>query len=162
MPVGETAAAGEHGFRSLCGKLTAIIRGAGLYDHRPALYRAGNIERATHREIFALVIEHVHFFWIEIKSALDVPHKSVVGKGIPQPRHHIIEFASPTITLGVLHVVIEPEIQRRIRIGGGDDIPPGAAATEVIERGKAAGDMIGLVKRGRARRDQPDMFGDGR
>ena len=60
----------------------------------------------------------------------------------------------------MLHVIVEAEIQRRVRIGGGDDVPAGATAADVIERGKAAGDMIGLVEGGRAGRDQPDMFGD--
>ena len=56
-------------------------------------------------------------------------------------------------------MLVEPEIQRRVRIGGRDDIPPGAAAADVIERGETAGDMIGLVEGGRAGGDQPDMFG---
>ena len=67
-------------------------------------------------EIFALVIEHVHFGGIEIEARLDVPDKGVVGEGIPQARHHVIEFARALVALGVLHVVFEPEIQRRVRI----------------------------------------------
>ena len=104
----------------------------------------------------------MHFFGIEIEPALDVAHERVVGEGVPQAGHHIVEFARPLVALGVLHVVVEPEIQRRIRIGGGDDVPAGAAIADVIERGEAAGDMVGLIEGGRSRRDQPDMFGHGR
>ena len=60
LPVAEAAAAGEHGLRGLRGKLPAVIGRAGLDDHRPALHRAGDVERAAHREIFSLVIQHVH------------------------------------------------------------------------------------------------------
>ena len=159
LPVAEAAAAGEHGFRGFRGQLPAVVGGAGLHDHRPALHRAGDVERAAHREIFSLVIEHVHLGGIEIKPLFDVAHEGVVGKGIPQTRDHIVEFARAAVALGVLHVIVESEIQRRVRIGGGDDIPSGAPTADVIQRGKAAGDMIGLVEGGRACRDQADMFG---
>jgi hypothetical protein len=45
----------------------------------------------------------------------------------------------------VLHVVVEPEIERGIRIGGGDDIPARAPAADVIERSKTPGDVIGPI-----------------
>jgi hypothetical protein len=59
----------------------------------------------------------------------------------------------------MLHVIFEPKIQRRVRIRSGDDIPAGSAAADVIERGKAARHVIGLVESGRACRDQPNVFG---
>ena len=83
LPVGEAAAAGEHGLRRLRRELPAVVRRAGLHDHRPALYRAGDVEGAAHFQIFALVIEHVHFRRVEIETCFDVAHKCVVGKGIP-------------------------------------------------------------------------------
>ncbi len=103
----------------------------------------------------------MHSGGIEIEALFDVAHEGVVGEGIPQAGHHIVEFARPAITLGVLHVIFEPEIQRRVGIGRGDDVPARAAATDVIERSKAPGDVIGLVKSGRTRGNQADMFGDG-
>ena len=39
---------------------------------------------------------------------------------------------------------------------------PGAPAGDVVERGKAAGDVIGRVKGGRAGRDQADALGRAR
>ena len=109
-----------------------------------------------------LWFEHMHLGRIEIQARFDVAHEGVVGEGIPQARDHVVEFARPLVALGVLHVVIKPEIQRRVRIGGGDDVPAGAAAADMVERGEAAGDVIGLVEGGRAGGDQADMFGDGR
>ena len=116
LTVAEAAAAGEH---RLCGfrrQLPAVVGRPGLNDDRPALHRAGDVERSAHAEIFALVIEHVHPGGIEIEARLDVSDKSVVGEGVPQARHYIIEFARPLVALGVFHMVFEPEIQRRIRI----------------------------------------------
>ncbi len=159
LAVGEGAAAGEHGLRGFRRKLLAVLGRAGLHDQRPALDRAGDVERAAHAEILSLVIEHVHLGGIEIQALFDIAHKSVVGEGIPQPGDDVIEFTRALVAFGVLHMVVEPEIQRGVGIGSGDDIPPRAAAGNMIERGEAAGDVIGLVERGRSGRDQADMFG---
>ena len=159
LRIGERAATGEHGFRRFRRELLAVLGRAGLHDQRPALDGAGNVERPAHGEIFALVIEHVHFRRVEKEPGFDVAHERVVGEGIPQARHHVVELARPLVALGMLHVVVEPEIQRGIRVGGGDDIPARTTARDVVERSKAPGDVIGLVERGRSRRDQADMFG---
>ncbi len=104
------------------------------------------------------MVQHMHLVGIEIEASFDIAHKGVVGEGIPQTRHHVVEFARTAIALGVLHVIFKAEIQRRVGIGGGDDVPSRAAAADVIERSEAAGDMIGFVEGGRTRRDQADMF----
>ncbi len=61
----------------------------------------------------------------------------------------------------MLHVVVEAEIQRRIRVRGGDDVPAGAAAADMVQRREAAGDVIGLVEGGRCGGDQADPLGHG-
>ena len=91
--------------------------------------------------------------------ALDVADEGVVGPAVPQAGDHVVELARAAVALGVLHVLVEAEIQRRVRIGGGDDVPAGAAAADMVERGEAARDVIGLVEGGRAGRDQADMLG---
>ena len=101
----------------------------------------------------------MHFRGIEVQALLDVAHEGVVGEGIPQARDDVVEFARALVALGMLHVVVEAEIQRRVRIRGGDDVPARAAAGDVIERGEAARDVIGRIERRRTRRDQADPFG---
>ena len=86
LPVGKAAAAGEHGFRGFGRELPAVLGSAGLHDQRPALHRAGDVERAAHREIFSLVIEHMHLGGIEIEAGVDVAHKGVVGERNPRAR----------------------------------------------------------------------------
>ena len=159
LSIGERAAAGEHGFSRLGRELPAVLGRAGLHDQRPALDGAGDVERPAHGEVFSLVIEHVHLRGIEIEALFDIAHKGVVGKGIPETGDHVIELARPLVALGVLHMVVEPEIERSVRIGRGHDIPSRTASADMVERGEAPGDMIGLVERRRSRRDQPDVLG---
>jgi hypothetical protein len=45
----------------------------------------------------------------------------------------------------MVDVLVEAEIEGGVRIGGGDDIPARAAAADVVQRGEAAGDELGLV-----------------
>ena len=92
--------------------------------------------------------------------ALDVAHEGVVGEAVPEAGDHVVELAGAAVALVVLHVLVEAEIQRRVGVGGGDDVPAGAAAADVVERGEAAGDMIGLVEGGRGGGDQADVLGD--
>ena len=155
----QIALRGEHRFGGFRRKLAAGIRGAGLHDHRPALDRPGDIDRALHREIFALVIEHMHLRRLEEDAVLDVAHPGIVGPAVPQPGDHVVELARPAIALAVLHVLLEAEIERRVGIGGGDDVPAGTAAGNPIERGKAPGDVIRRIEGGRAGGDEADPLG---
>ena len=91
---------------------------------------------------------------IEKKAAFDVADEGIVGPGIPQAGDDVVEFARAAIALAVLHVIGHAEVQRRVRIGCGDDIPAGAAAAEMIERGEAPCDVIGRIERGRAGGDR--------
>lgn len=94
------------------------------------------------------MVERVHLLGIDEQPAFDVAHESVVGEGIPQAGDDVVELAGALVALGVLHVIVEAEIQRRVRVRGGDDVPAGAAAAEMVEGRKAARDVIGLVERG--------------
>ncbi len=52
------------------------------------------------------------------------------------------------------HVVFEAEIQRRVGVRGGDDVPRRAATAQVVERGEAARQVIGRVEGRRAGGDR--------
>ena len=158
LGIGQVAARGEHHFRCLGGELAPGVGGAGLDDHGPALHRPGDVERPAHGEVFPLVVQHVHLAGIEIDAALHVADEGVIGQAVPKTRHHVVELARAGVALAVLHVVLEPEIQRRVGIGGGDDVPARASAADVVERGELARDVIGLVEGGRGGGDQADML----
>ena len=53
-----------------------------------------------------------------------------------------------------------PKFSAASGIGGGDDVPAGAAAADMVERGEAAGDVIGRVEGGRGGGDQAELLGD--
>ena len=64
----------------------------------------------------SLVVEDVHFFRIEEQSAIDIPYKGIIGKGVPEPGDDIVELPRPAITLGVIRLFVAAKIPRRIRV----------------------------------------------
>ena len=66
----------------------------------------------------------------------DVAEQGVIGKTIPEAGDDIVEFAGPAIALVMVQMFVEAEIQGRVRIGGGNDVPAGPAAADVVERGE--------------------------
>ena len=124
LRLGQRIAAGEDDLGGLGCKLPAGLRGAGLDDDRPALNRARDIERTAHLEILALVIEHIHALGVEINFRLDVANERVLGETVPEPGHDVIELARAAIALVVLRVVVQTEIERRVRVRGGEDVQP--------------------------------------
>ena len=53
---------------------------------------------------------------IEIDAALDVADEGVLGETVPQAGHHVVELARAAIALVMLEMIVEAEIERRIRI----------------------------------------------
>ena len=86
LRVGEAAAGGEHHLGRLRGELAPGLGGAGLHDDWPALHRPRDVQGAAHREIFPLVVEHMHPLGVEIDAALDVADEGVVGELNPTGR----------------------------------------------------------------------------
>ena len=60
----------------------------------------------------------------------------------------------------MLHLLVDPEVERRVRIRRGHHVPGGAAATDVIEGREASRDMKRLLVSGGAGGDQAQAFGD--
>ena len=85
LSIRKAAAAGEHGFRGLGRELPAVIGRAGLHDHRPALHRARDVEGTAHREVFSLVIEHMHLVGIENRPVSTSRTKASSAKEFQRP-----------------------------------------------------------------------------
>ena len=107
---GEARLRGEHRLRRLGRELAAGLGGAGLDDHRPALDRPRDVERAAHRQVLALVVEHVQLVGIEIDAVVDVADEGVVRPAVPQAGHHVVELARAAIALAVLHMLVSPKL----------------------------------------------------
>ncbi len=159
LRVGHRTAAGEDHLGGLGGDLAAGVGRAGLDDDRPALDRAGDVQGAAHREELAPVVEHVQPLGVEIDALPDIADKGVVGPAVPQPGDHVEELAGAAVALAVLHVLAQAEIERRVGVRGGDEVPAGPPAADVIERGEPPGDQPGRLERGRGGGDQAEMPG---
>ncbi|MOA14183.1 hypothetical protein D3C78_1342690 [compost metagenome] len=74
---------GENGVGMFGCQLLAVLRGTGLEQDRPPLWRATNIQRPLHREELALVIQGMQFTGAEKFTAVLVSHKSVAFPRVP-------------------------------------------------------------------------------
>src|SRR5437763_1472885 len=75
------------------------------------------------------------------------------------PGHDVKEFAGAAVALAMLHMLGQSEIERGVGVRGGDQVPAGAPAAEMVERGETARDRVGRLKGGRSGGDQPQMLG---
>ena len=84
-------------------------------------------------------------------------HEGIVGKAVPEAGHDVIELAGTMVSLTVLDMRVQAEVQRGVGICGGDDIPSGTTSADVIQRSETARDMIGLVECRRGGCNKSDM-----
>ena len=77
---------------------------------------------------------------IEIDAVLDVADEGVVGPAVPEAGDDVEELAGAAVALAMLHMLVQAEIQRRVGVGGGDQVPAGAPAADMVERGESARD----------------------
>jgi hypothetical protein len=64
-------------------KVAAGIRCTGLHHNRPPLRRARNIQRPAHREVFAAVVQHMHFVRVEEHPRCLVADERIVVPTVP-------------------------------------------------------------------------------
>ena len=157
---GDRTTGGEHHLGGFGGDLLAGVGRTGLHDDRPALHRAGMVQRAANLEVLALVVQHMHLVGIEEDAAFLVADPGIVRPAIPQTGHDLIELAPAVIALPVLDMLLQAEIQSCIGVRRGDQIPAGSAVADVVQRRELAGDVIRIVERGRGGGDQSKPFGD--
>src|SRR5262249_14954482 len=132
-PRGEARLRSEHRFRRFSRKLAPGFRGACLDNDRPALDRPRDVKRATHRQILSLVVEHMQLVGIEIKALFDIADEGIISPAVPGGGHNIENPARWSVALVMPNMPPHPKIQRRTRMGGGENVPAGAPATEMVE-----------------------------
>ena len=148
---------GEHHVGDARGQLSRRLRRSGLDDDRIALRRPADAERALHREIFAGVIEDVDLGRIDIAARRLVARERVAVVAAPQAAHHIDELLAALVTVAMRGMDRLAEIGGVLIAAAGDQIPAGAAAGQMIERGERARDVVGLVVGGRRGRDEAEV-----
>src|SRR5262249_2709646 len=85
-----------------------------------------------------------------------VAYEGIVVPAVPQPDHDLRELARPMIALAVLVVDVAAEVVGLAQHAGGDEVPAGAAAADMIDGGELARHMEGLVVARGGGRHEPD------
>ncbi len=125
------------------GELAALVGVPGLDHHRVALRRAGQREGALDVELRSLVADRAG------------------ARGVPELPGQLHEFGGPGVAVGAVEVTAAAEVLAGEGVRGGDHVPGGAAAGEMVQRGEAAGQFVRLVEGGVDGRGQPQVGGDG-
>ena len=97
---------------------------------------------------------------VEIAARHPVADKGVVVPAVPQPFDDLDEFDGAVVALAVLVMLLAAEIVGFVDGRRRHDVPAGAAAADMVERGEFAGDVIGLVVARRRGGAEADMLGD--
>ena len=151
---------GEHHVGGARGELAAGLRRARLRHHRPALRRARDVERALDLEVLADVVEEMDLVAVHVDAALLVAQQPAVFPAVPQAGDDLVELLGALVALGVGQVLVEAEILRLVLDLRGHQVPAGAAAADMVDRGEAAGDVVGLVVGRGRRRHEADVVRD--
>src|SRR5262249_27021708 len=123
----------------------AFVGGAGLKDHRMALGRAWDVQRPAHGEVLSSVVEDVQLLPVEISARSLATDEGVSVPAVPQSPHDGYEFARPFVAVGVIGIAVATEIAGLAISEGGDDIPAGAAAAQMVQRREFPSHMVWLV-----------------
>lgn len=127
-----------------------------------ALRRPRDIQRAANREMLTLVVQVMELGRVEVPFRFAVADKRIVVPAVPQSLHHFDKLDGPVVAGIVLVMPLASEVEGFGDVRRGDDIPPGAAAADVVERGEFPGNVVGLVIAGRRGGAETDMRRDGR
>ena len=99
----------------------------------------------------------MHLVDVEIEPSLAILDEGVVLPCVPQPQHHIGEFARPRITLGGRRMGGAAETVGLGGRGRGHEVPAGPAAADLVQRREQARDVIGFDEAGGEGRHQADV-----
>src|ERR1700761_8828053 len=93
-------------------------------------------------------------------TALTVTDDRAVLPAVPRALDDVDELVGPRVPVGMIGMEGLTEVRRSQRRDGGDDVPPGPAGTEMVQRREPAGQLPRLAVGGRPGPDQPNMAGD--
>src|SRR5262245_17413458 len=97
------------------------------------LRRTSHVQWPLHGKEASSVIEPVHLFRNEVTSAGAIHDKSVVVPAVPKRPDDFDKFVGALVALIMLEMLFAAEVSTRCRIAGRHDVPPGAAAAQMIQ-----------------------------
>ena len=137
----------------------AILAGAGLHQHGIALHRALGLQCAAQLEVFAFVLQHLQLGRVEEIAAGLVEQIRIVAQAVPQALDDIDVFARALVALRVRHLRGQAEAFRLPVGARGDEVPAGATAADMVERGELARQVERVQIGDGGGGDQADMLG---
>jgi hypothetical protein len=91
-------------------EFASVGRAAGLDQHGVPLGAARQIERAIDAEVFAAMVDAMHFRGVDETAARLVADKGVVFPAIPQRLHHLGELGCALVALRMIGHRLAPKI----------------------------------------------------
>src|SRR5579863_10400805 len=108
-----------------------------------------------------MMIDRMYPVWISKKAARCIGNQRIVLPTIPECSADIHKLLRPLVAKCLLHVALLTEVIGRVVVGCSDDIPAGAAITDMVQRGEAFGNVVRLIiSRGQSR-DKAEALGHG-
>ena len=150
----------EHEIGDLAGELDPGRRRSGLGEHRMALRWPRHRQRPGDVVVLTVEVGGGEPRAVGPAPGGAVPDDRVLGPAVPQPPRHLDELGRPRVAVVVLGVRVTPEVQRRLGVVGGDDVPPDPPTGHVIGGRQPARQLVGLVVGGRRGADQADLTPD--
>src|SRR5690349_19573473 len=105
------------------------------------LHRARGVQRSTDLEMPAGVVGRVNLVGVGEHATGLVDDKGVVLPAVPEFGDDVEEFTGPLVADLVARAGVSVEVAGLVGAGRGDDVPPRAAAAEVIQGGELSGQM---------------------
>ena len=152
--------AGEDRVGARRGELAPLLGVARLDDHRVALRAARGREPPRDVELVGVHLEPAGVAVAQVPPGRRVGEHLVDVPGVPQRLRGLEELLCAQVALVLRQVAAAAEVLAGELVPAGHDVPRGAAAGEVVERGELAGDIERLVERGVHRAGEADPLGD--
>ncbi len=139
-------AADEHAFGVGSGKALPACRGAGLEQHRGALWRWFAQVHARHLEVRTGMPDRMHPRRLHEHPAGPVAdHRIVVPALLPQLVEHLQVLLGQLVTLVVGQLPGQPQVARGAVQVAGDDVPAHPPVAQVIEGRHAPGERVRVL-----------------
>src|ERR1035438_1294271 len=103
--------------------------------------------------MLAAMMQEVHLVEVEPNAGLLVAQECIGLPTVPQADDNVVEFDRAVVTFRVIDMPGQAKIAGLILDLRGDEIPTRPAATDVIDRGETASDIVRLVISGSRGRD---------
>ena len=136
---------GEHQLGGAGGELAAGIGGAGLHQHRPALRRTRDVQRAADGEVFAPVVQRVQLVGVEEDAAVLVADESVVFPTVPQAGDDLGELHRTVVAIRVRVMLLAAVVEGLGLVVRRHQVPAGTSAADLVQRGELPRQRIGLA-----------------